>query len=78
MRRIVLLLMVCFFTCCIVRCKTQNKVEYSLGPDVSELNKKIYIERAEKGRILFKLHVPVVMAYIPKARTVYPTLPTSK
>src|SRR3954466_3287855 len=56
MRRIVLLLIVCFFTCCLLQCKTQNKVEYNLGPDVSEVNRKLFIERAEKGRILFKLH----------------------
>lgn len=37
-------------------CSTQNKVEYTIGTDVSEANKKLFIERAEKGRILFKEH----------------------
>src|SRR6476620_11831625 len=37
-------------------CGTQNKVEYTIGTDVSEANKKLFIERAEKGRILFKEH----------------------
>lgn len=40
----------------LVMCTTQNKVAYTIGPDVSETNKKLFIERAEKGRILFKGH----------------------
>ena len=40
----------------LANCGTQKKAEYNIGSDVTEENKKLFIERAEKGNILFKIH----------------------
>ena len=51
-----MILMGCFSTGALLQCKTQNKLEYVIGDDVGEEAKKIYLERAEKGKILYKIH----------------------
>ena len=38
------------------RCSSQKKVEYNIAPHVAPENKALFIERAEKGRILFREH----------------------
>lgn len=38
------------------QCATQKKVEYHFDPHVTAENRALYLERAEKGRILFKEH----------------------
>jgi Cytochrome C oxidase, cbb3-type, subunit III len=40
---------------CLVQCKTQ-KIEYNIPSHVSAQNRAIFLERCEKGRILFKIN----------------------
>jgi hypothetical protein len=55
----VMLLGVLFLSSKLVPCHAQDKqdkTEYNLATHVSDENKKIFIERAEKGKILYKIH----------------------
>ena len=59
------------------RCYAQNKVEqdtveYNFGMDVSEANKKLFIERAEKGKILYKIHCTDCHGIFTKAKDSIP------
>lgn len=54
--RIVVLTTMMVFSLILAMCGTGKKVEYNIGPDVSEENRKIFVERAEKGKILFQIH----------------------
>jgi hypothetical protein len=38
------------------RCNTHKKVEYNIASHVAPENRALFIERAEKGRILFREH----------------------
>lgn len=49
---IVLNFIVIFFQ----QCCTQKKTEYDIPSHVTEINRKLFIEKAEKGKILYKLH----------------------
>jgi cytochrome c553 len=54
-----LLLSVLFLSSTFIPChaqETQNATEYNMAAHVSDENKKIFIERAEKGKILYKIH----------------------
>lgn len=44
------------FCAVLFKCGSQKKVEYDIPVHVPEANKKLLIERAEKGKILYKLH----------------------
>ena len=37
-------------------CTARKKAEYNISPEVSAENRTIFIERFEKGKILYKLH----------------------
>ena len=46
-------LAVCFAA---LQCKTQKKTEYYIPPDVAQENRVIFIERFQKGKVLFKIN----------------------
>ena len=48
----VFLLSVTLFYCC----SSQNKVEYDIPSHVTQINRELLIAKAEKGKILYKLH----------------------
>lgn len=52
MKKILFIALCLFF----LYCSTRKKVEYNITPDVSAENRAIFIERFEKGKILYKLH----------------------
>jgi hypothetical protein len=42
------------FSACCMCCSSNQKIEYNIPEPISAENKAIYLERCEKGRILFK------------------------
>lgn len=38
------------------QCVTQKKVQYDIPSHVTAINKQLLIEKAEKGKVLYKLH----------------------
>jgi mono/diheme cytochrome c family protein len=38
------------------KCSSQKKVEYDIPAHYTKLNKELLIEKAEKGKVLYKLH----------------------
>lgn len=38
------------------QCSNQKKVEYDIPDHVTKLNKELLIQKAEKGKVLYKLH----------------------
>ena len=49
-------ILLCMIGVLLGMCTTQKKVEYNIGSEVTAENRQLFIERAEKGRILFKVH----------------------
>ena len=45
-----------FFVAVISQCASQKKTEYDIPGHVPEENRKILIERAEKGKVLYKTY----------------------
>ena len=46
------------FFCTIVlhQCVTQKKTEYDIPDHVTKMNRDLFIEKCEKGKILYKIH----------------------
>ena len=44
------------FCAVLFKCSTQQKTEYDIPPHVPAANKALLIERAEKGKVLYKIH----------------------
>jgi cytochrome c553 len=46
------------FLCALIasRCVTQKKTEYDIPGHVTKENRELFIEKCEKGKILYKLH----------------------
>lgn len=38
------------------QCSNQKKVEYDIPEHVTKINRELLIEKAEKGKVLYKLH----------------------
>jgi cytochrome c553 len=47
-------LCIILFSLLLAMCTTRKKVEYNIPADVSDGNRAIFVERFEKGKILFK------------------------
>ena len=46
-----------FFFCAVLfKCSSQKQTQYDIPSHVPEANKRLLIERAEKGKVLYKIH----------------------
>jgi mono/diheme cytochrome c family protein len=44
------------FCAVLMKCASKKQTQYDIPGHVPEVNKKIFIERAEKGKTLYKIH----------------------
>jgi mono/diheme cytochrome c family protein len=50
------ILCVIFCAALLTHCKTRQKIEYNIPKEIPEATRAIFLERCEKGKILFKIN----------------------